>query len=117
MKNLESGLTGNRRMKLFVDADALAKRIDEVRGIAGVRFWKVPLLAEGTGQAIAKAAERDPLLAFWYFSRWAILESQLANAEKLALGRWRHLHGQFDTDEEEDTEGARVLSVRSSAGI
>ncbi len=46
MKNLESGLTGDRRMKIFVDADELAKRIDEVPGIAGVRLWKVPLLAE-----------------------------------------------------------------------
>ncbi len=115
MKNLESGLTGDRRMKVFVDADALAKRIDEVPGIAGVRLWKVPLLAEVYAQAVAKAAERDPLLAFWYFSRWAILESQLANAEKLALGRWRHLHGQFDTDEEEDTEGARVLYLAERA--
>jgi tetratricopeptide (TPR) repeat protein len=73
------------------------------------------LLAELYAETISKAAERDPLLAFWYFSRWAILEAQIPNSQKLALGRWRHLHGQFDTDEEEDTEGARVLYLAQRA--
>jgi tetratricopeptide (TPR) repeat protein len=115
MKNLESRLTGDRRMKVFVDADELAKQIDNVPGIAGVRLWKVPLLAEVYANTIAKAAQRDPLLAFWYFSRWAILEAQIPNSQKLALGRWRHLHGQFDTNEEENTEGARVLYLAQRA--
>ncbi len=115
MKHLESGLTGDRRMKVFVDADELAKQIDEVPGIAGVRLWKVPLLAEVYANTIARAAERDPLLAFWHFSRWAILEAQISNSQKLALGRWRHLHGQFDTNEVENTEGARVLYLAQRA--
>lgn len=115
MKNLESGLTGDRRMKIFVDADDLATRIDAVSGIAGVRFWKVPLLAEVYAQTMAKEAERDPLLAFWYFSRWAILEAQIGSAQQLALGRWRHLHGQFDSDEEENIEGARTLYLSQRA--
>lgn len=115
MKNLESALTGDRRMKVFVDADALAKRIDDVPGIAGVRLWKVPLLAEQYAKAMAKHAERDPLFAFWYFSRWAVLEGNIANSQNLSLGRWRHLHGQFDTDEEEDEKGARVIYLAQRA--
>lgn len=115
MKNLESGLTGNRRMRVYVDADELAKRIDQVSGIAGVRLWKVPLLAEVYAMEMAKAAERDPVFAFWYFSRWAILEANIANSEELALGRWRHLHGQFDDDDEENSKGARVIYLAQRA--
>jgi hypothetical protein len=115
MQQLESGLTGERRMKVFVDADALATQIDDVPGIAGVRLWNIPLLAVVYQQEMERAAERDPLIAFWFFSRWAILEAPIGMSEKLALGRWRHLHGQFNKDEEENTEGARVLYLGQRA--
>ncbi len=109
MKHLQSGLTGNRRMVVYVDVDSLAKRIDEASGIAGVRLWNVPLLAESYEVAMKNAAERDPMFAFWYVSRWAILDAPVVTSEQLARGRWRHLQGQFDTDEKENVEGARTL--------
>ena len=46
MKRLESGLTGQRRMQTYEDVDALAAQIDEIPGIAGVRLWDIPFLAE-----------------------------------------------------------------------
>ncbi len=115
MKNLEAGLTGDRRMTVYVDADQLAEQIDDASGIAGVRLWNVPILAEVYQQEMERAATRDPLIAFWFFSRWAILEAPVDMSRKLAEGRWRHLHGQFDNDEEEDTEGARVLYLAQRA--
>ena len=115
MKQLESGLTGNRRMKTFVDVDALATEIDSVPGIAGVRIWDVPVLAEVYAAELKAAAMRDPLLMFWSTASWAILEGMSDNAKLLALARWRHLHGQFDKDDEEDAEGARVLYLQQRA--
>jgi tetratricopeptide (TPR) repeat protein len=113
MKQLESGLTGDRRMRLFVDVDQLAKEIDEVSGIAGVRLWQVPLLAEVYKRDVEKAAERDPRFGFWYMSNWGILESP--SIGRLTKGRWRHLLGQFDSDDEEGTKGARILYLAQRA--
>jgi tetratricopeptide (TPR) repeat protein len=109
MQLLESGLTGARRMVLFTDVDALANRLDQVAGIAEVRFWEMPLLAEIYEEELKKASERDPLIAFWYLSRWAILDAPIGMSQQLALGRWRHLHGQFDDHDEENFQGARTL--------
>ena len=115
MKHLESGLTGQRRMKVFVDTDKLAEQIDAVSGIAGVRLWNVPLLSEVYEQEAKTYMKRDPMFAFWYMSKWAILETSLEMSQQLALGRWRHLNGQFDNDEDEDTKGARALYLAQRA--
>ncbi|MDA8743182.1 hypothetical protein N9N28_01000 [Rubripirellula amarantea] len=115
MKQLQNGLTGERRMITYVDADRLAKEIDDVRGIAGVRLWKVPLQAEVYAEDIAKAAERDLMFQFWYRSRWAILEGEIPSSKQLAKARWQHLHGQFDSIEEENIQGARPLYLTQRA--
>ncbi len=115
MSQLQSGLAGDRRMVTYTDADALAKRLDAIPGIAGVRLWDVPLLAEYYHQGLETAAQRDPLFNFWYFSRWAILEAQINMSRQLALGRWRHLHGDFDKNVEDDSSGARVLYLGQRA--
>jgi len=115
MRQLEEGLTGDRRMTVYVDAAARAERLDAVSGIADVRLWEVPVLAEIYRGAIEQAASRDPRLAFWYYSRWAILESELEMAKELARGRWRHLQGRFSDDEIEDESGARTLYLAQRA--
>ena len=115
MKLLESGLTGDRRMVTFVDADKLEMEIDAVRGVAGVRLWRKALMSEIYAQDLLRAAERDPVFNFWYRSRWAILESPLPSAELLATARWEHLHGNFDNDDIENTKGARVLYLAQRA--
>lgn len=112
MQLLESGLTGNRRMTLFVDVETLQEEIDEVAGIAGVRMWSIPLLAERYEEEMVAAQERDPLLLIWYITRYSMLNSEKS---QLALGRWRHLHGQWVDDEEEDADGARTLYLAQRA--
>ncbi len=115
MKNLESGLTGDRRMIVYTDVDSLAKQIDEATGIAGVRLWQVPLQAEVYRAAVERVAARNPAFGFWHFTRWAIMDAPAELPQKLSEGRWRHLHGQFDSVEEENLEGARKLYLTQRA--
>ena len=102
-------------MQIYVDPQALAGKLEPIPGIAGVRFWDIPLLAEIYEEEMERVAERDPLIAFWYFSRWAILDAPMEMARQLALGRWRQLNGQFDNDEEENTQGARTIYLAQRA--
>ncbi len=112
---LESGLTGKRRMVVYSDVDELAAQIDAASGVAGVRLWRVPLMAEVYKVAMEKEAERNPMFAFWYYSRWAILNATVGASQKLAVGRWRHLHGQFDDNAEQNIDGARTLYLAQRA--
>jgi len=115
MKLLQSRLTGERRMNLFTDVDSVAKQLDASVGIAGVRLWPVPILAGIYQEALAKAAERDPMLSVWYASSWAILEGESKSSKEFSRARWRHLHGQFDNNEAEDLKGARPLYLAQRA--
>ncbi|MEM6471395.1 MAG: hypothetical protein AAF802_17670 [Planctomycetota bacterium] len=115
MKKLQGGLTGNRRMVVYVDADQMAAQLDAVTGISSVRLWDVPVLAEIYKATCDAHAERDPLFAFWYVARWAMMESDVENSENLARGRWLHLLGQFTDDEDESVRGARTLYLSQRA--
>ncbi len=115
MKHLQSALTGDRRMIVYVDVDAIAAKVDAVPGIAGARLWHIPYLAEIYQQDLRAGIQRDPLLAFWYQSRWSIMDAPVSTAEQLSLARWRHLHGEFDSNEQENRDGALVLYLAQRA--
>ena len=109
MQQLQSGLTGNRRMNVYVDADEMAKRFDAVTGISSVRIWDVPLLTEVYDAVCRQHAQRDPVFGFWFNARWSMLEEDYGLAKDLARARWRHLTGQFSDVEDEGIQGARSL--------
>lgn len=115
MKHLQAGLTGDRRMTVFIDVDELAAEIDAVPGIAGVRFWRIPYLAEVYKRDIQAGIERDPILAFWVQSQWSIMDAPVRTAQQLSLARWRHLQGEFDGDDQENRLGARQLYLQQRA--
>ena len=75
-------------------------------------MWDVPLLAEQYEKELKKAVERDPLIMLWYVSRYAMLDDEKG---PLAMARWRHLRGQFNDDDDEDTQGARTLYLAQRA--
>ncbi|TWT73368.1 tetratricopeptide repeat protein [Allorhodopirellula solitaria] len=115
MRTLESGMTGEHRMRFWVDAEDWAKRFDAIPGIAGVRIWEVPTLAELYAHGLEAVADRDPGFAFWYRSRFAVLEPSGTQDSDLVRGRWRHLTGQFVDDESDGTEGARTHYLNQRA--
>lgn len=115
MHALQSSLTGDRRMTLWIDANDVARRFDAVSGIAGVRIWMVPTLAEVYKGVMEMMAERDPMFSFWYRSRFAILDTEDRTGNELAKGRWRHLMGQFSDDDIEGVQGARTYYLQQRA--
>ncbi|MBB3210063.1 tetratricopeptide (TPR) repeat protein [Rhodopirellula rubra] len=115
MKLLESGLTGDRRMTLWVDANDWAEKFDAVPGIAGARIWEIPTINEIYARGMELVAERDPAFAFWYRARFAVMESNDSSANNLAKGRWKHLTGQFVDDEIEGESGARTRYLEQRA--
>jgi tetratricopeptide (TPR) repeat protein len=115
MKRLESGLTGDRRLTLFVDVESLAERLDAVPGVAGVRLSELPVLSQIYKAESQQFAARDPGFAAWYYSRWAILEGEDQLAKDMAKGRWQHLTGQFSDDEVEGVLGARTYYLQQRA--
>ncbi len=108
-RRLQEALTGDLRMVLYEDADTKAAAFEALSGIATTRIWDVPLKARVYDAAIGNAAQEDPMLAFFVFSPWSVLDGQFTQAKRLSLGRWRHLRGQFETDETDSIEGAKPL--------
>ncbi|WP_338020189.1 hypothetical protein [Rhodopirellula sp. P2] len=115
MKKLQNGLTGDRRMTLYLDVDAVAKQLDAIPGIAGVRIWSLPLLTQIYQAEAERMVERDPLFSFWYLSRWAVLDGEDDMARNLSSGRWQHLTGHFSDDEIEGIKGARTRYLEQRA--
>jgi hypothetical protein len=76
MQRVQSGLTGGRRMNVYVDAASLAQRLDAVTGISGVKLWDVPVLAEIYQSVCEAHAERNPVFAFFYRARWSMMETE-----------------------------------------
>ena len=115
MKKLQSGLTGDRRMNVYVDADTLAEQLDAVTGISSVRLWDVPVKAEIYQSICQQYTQRDPVFAFWYMARWAMMDAGFESARELTRGRWQHLKGQFADLEDESITGARTLYMNQRA--
>lgn len=108
MRHLEEGLVGETRMVLWNDADAVAKRFDDVSGIAGARMWKVPVQAQLYEQVMAQVARDVQQFAFWESARWGMLGDKLP----LSRARWDHLKGQFERLEQEPGARVRYMEMR-----
>lgn len=109
MLTLQNALTGDYRMKVHVDIEDLVERLDAASGVADVRVWDVPLKIEAYHDAINRAADRDPRLAFIERGPWMMLEADVPTSKQLAIGRLQQLRGNFNDDSVEDRLGARSL--------
>ena len=108
-KGLQRGLTGDLRMSVYDDPVVLADLFEGVAGIAAARIWDVPLKARAYRAAIDAAARQDPLLNFYLNAPWFILEGEGEQSQELAIGRWRHLQGRFDSEDDDAILGAKKL--------
>ena len=107
MRTLQNALTGDLRLVCHVDIDSLRRRVDDAVGVADVRLWDVPIKVDLYREAVDRAADRNPQLAYLDRSAWMMLEAAVPSARQLALGRMRQLRGQFDDDPLDTRRGAR----------
>jgi len=108
-RRLQNSLTGDARLGVYDDPTTLADSFVAVTGIASAQIWDIPLLARAYAAGISQAASQDPMLAFYVFAPWTILDGEFEQAKRLSLGRWRHLQGTLDSNEDEAVEGAKML--------
>jgi hypothetical protein len=108
-KRLQAALTGDSRMVLYEDVAETAASLDALSGVATVRLWDVPLKSRVYAAAMTQVTNDDPMVAFFVLSPWSILEGPFQQAKQLSLGRWRHLQGRFDDNEEQSIKGAKPL--------
>ncbi len=108
-QRLQQSLTGDLRMAVYDDPQAMASQFQAISGIARTEIWDAPLLSQVYQATIRRASEQDPMLSFYVNAPWTILEADMEQAKRLALGRWRHLQGQFESDEDENFQGAKKL--------
>jgi hypothetical protein len=106
---LQQSLTGDLRLGVYDNPKETADAFVSVSGIATAKIWDIPLLANIYQSAVNRIAEQDPMVMFLITAPWAVLESDFDQARRLALGRWRHLQGDFAGDENEQVEGAKKL--------
>ncbi len=106
---LAAALTGDMRMEVYDDAQAMAEQLTAVNGIATAEIWDMPLKADIYLQTLERLAISDPMIQFYLRAPWAVLEGDFEQARGLALGRWRHLQGDLDGNVDEAIEGAKKL--------
>lgn len=108
-RQLQDALTGDLRLGVFDDPEATAAAFVAIPGIAAAKIWEVPLLAQAYQVAVNRIAQQDPMVMFMTTAPFAILEADFDQAKRLALGRWRHLQGDLEGDEDEGVYGAKSL--------
>lgn len=106
---LQQALTGDLRLGVYDNPQETVDAFVAVSGISTARIWEIPLLANLYQTAVNRIAEQDPTVMFMITAPWAVLESDFDQAKRLAIGRWRHLQGDFAGNEDEQIDGAKKL--------
>lgn len=107
MRSLESGLTGDNRMRLTLDADALADRLAAIEGVERAVLWPMSLMARQYDEALQRLRRDNPMLDRYYTLTFGILTGE----SPVGLARWKHLTGNFSGSDEE--EGARQIYMNA----
>jgi len=108
-RRLQDALTGDLRLGVYDDPQATVEAFVANAGIATAKIWEIPFLAQVYQVAVNRLAEQDQMVMFMVTAPWAILEAEFEQAKSLALGRWRHLQGDFEGNEVDGVEGAKKL--------
>jgi len=108
-RQLQESLTGDLRLGVYDDPQAIVEAFVANAGIATAKIWETPILARSYQVAVNRLAEQDPMVMFLVTAPWAILDADFEQAKRLSLGRWRHLQGDLVGNDVEGIEGAKKL--------
>ena len=120
MALVQTHLAGERRLNLTLDVDGLDKALKECPGVAEVRLWDVPFLAEEFRKAVDTALQSNSsrLALLPEIRREQVLGMKVALIKKdetdfelagLSEARHRFLCGIFADDQDRNLKGAAKL--------
>jgi len=103
MQAMQSGLTGNDRMRLS-QPTGLAQRFTQDEHIRKAVPWDIGFKASRYQIAMQRAMSGNLQILMNHKMQWGMLDPDFP----LAKARWKHLSGQFDRDDD-DQSGALIL--------
>jgi hypothetical protein len=105
MLTIESRLTGDDRMALYLSPIAERKKLSSLPGIAGVQIWSVPLEAELFQASMAQMMRSDSQMAAYYQYQRSLMPHMLQ-------ARQMHFGGHFDRVMEKPGAVMRYMESR-----
>ncbi|MEZ6136829.1 MAG: CDC27 family protein [Pirellulaceae bacterium] len=108
MKLLEESLTGDERMQVFVDLDALQQRLSSLAADAHVTLWWTPLLAQMQAASVRERLQDLSQFTLQYNTQHSVWLMKTPAAE----GRLLHLAGDFENTLEKRGALATYMDTR-----
>lgn len=108
MHLIERQPTSGPPLALAIDPERWSERL-EPSGLAGVQLWETPLETWIYREALERRAQEDvQLMRGLVFEEWIFSEDT-----PLTQGRQQHFRGRFDTEDQQELEGAKALYLRA----
>ena len=92
MHTLERSITGENRVRLSMDADAMEAKLTKIDPALSVRLWNVPWLAHAYNQSVRERLNEQSAFSLSYVDKFGvfIMDTPISRARNL------HFKGQFE---------------------
>ena len=108
MHTLERSITGENRVRLSMDTDALEKRLNKMEPNLSIRLWNVPWIAHAYNQSVRERLNDKSPFSMSYIEAFGafIMDTPICRARTL------HFKGQFDNTVEATGALRSYMDVR-----
>ncbi len=108
MHTLERSITGENRVRLSMDTDALEKRLTKIEPNFSIRLWNVPWIAHAYNQSVRERLNDKSPFSMSYIEAFGafIMDTPICRARTL------HFKGQFDNTVEATGALRSYMDVR-----
>lgn len=105
---LEPVLSGDNRMRVWIDADEVAKQFTQFVPATSVRLWEMPLLANHYNEAVRNRLFDQSQFSMQYLATYgAFITDTLMNT-----ARKNHFMGQFQSSSDQDGALKNYMALR-----
>jgi len=108
MHSLERSITGENRVRLSMDADALEEKLNKIDSAVAVRLWNVPWIAHAYNQSMRERINENSAFSMAYVASFGsfIMDTPISRARNL------HFKGQFESTPEASGALRSYMDVR-----
>lgn len=108
MSILEKSLTGDSRMRISLDADALEERLNKIDPKLSVRLWNVPWLTHVYNQSVRQRLNEQSPFSMNHIATYGAYISDTP----ISRARTLHLNGTFDTSVDQTGALRAYMDIR-----